>query len=82
MELKTRFLSFNSNECCDGLKLILQEKRAGKISNKINEEIVAITDKLLEKKCISTKQQRFFDYELFKLNENYDIDRRILILIV
>ena len=52
---KTIFLSSDSNELCDRLKLLLQEKHAGNTSNLIDEEIVAIIDKLLEYKCISKK---------------------------
>ena len=54
--LKTIILSSNSNELCDRLKLILQEKHGGKNSNLIDEEIVAKIDKLLEYKCISKEQ--------------------------
>ena len=50
---KTIFLSSNPDELCDRLKLLLQEKHAGNISDIINDEIVAIVDKLLEYKCIS-----------------------------
>ena len=53
---KTIFLSSDSNELCDRLKLLLQQKHAGNNSDIINEEIVAIIDKLLEYKCISKKQ--------------------------
>ena len=55
---KTLFLSSDSNELCDRLKLLLQEKHAGNNSNIINEEIFAIIDKLLEYKCISKKQHK------------------------
>ena len=53
---KTIILSSNPNELCDRLKLLLQEKHAGNNSDLIDEEIVAIVDKLLEYKCISKKQ--------------------------
>ena len=53
---KTIFLSSDPNELCDRLKLLLQEKHAGNNSDIINEEIVAIIDKLLEYECISKKQ--------------------------
>ena len=53
---KTIFLSSDPDELCDRLKLLLQEKHAGNNSDIINEEIVAIVDKLLEYKCISKKQ--------------------------
>ena len=56
--LKTIFLSSDPNELCDRLKLLLQEKHAGNNSKIINEEIVAILDKLLESKCISKKQHK------------------------
>ena len=55
---KTIFLSSDANELCDRLKLLLQEKHAGNNSNIINNEIVAIIDKLLEYKCISKKQHK------------------------
>ena len=50
------FLSENPNELCDRLKLLLQEKQAGNNSDIINDEIVAIVDKLFEYKCITNKQ--------------------------
>ena len=56
--LKTIFLSSDPNELCDRLKLLLQEKHAGNNSNIINEEIVAIVDKVLENKCIFKKQHK------------------------
>ena len=52
---KTIFLSSDPNELCDRLKLLLQERQAGNNSDIINEEIIAIVDKLLEYKCISKK---------------------------
>ena len=55
---KTIFLSSDANELCDGLGLLLQEKHAGNNSNIINEEIVAIVDKLFEYKCLSKKQHK------------------------
>ena len=39
-------------------KLLLQEKQAENNSDTINEEIIAIVDKLLEKKCTSKKQHK------------------------
>ena len=53
---KILFLSFDPDELCNRLKLLLQEKHAGNNSDLINEEIVAIADKLLEYKCITKKQ--------------------------
>ena len=55
---KTIFLSSDANELCDRLKLLLQEKHAGNNSDIINDEIVAIIDKLLEYRCISRKQHK------------------------
>ena len=54
--LKKIILSSDPNELCDRLKILLQEKHAGNNSDIINDEIVAIVDKLLEYKCISKKQ--------------------------
>ena len=54
----TIILSSDSNELCDRLKLLLQEKQAGNNFNIINQEIVAIVDKILEYKCISKKQHK------------------------
>ena len=53
---KTTILSSDPNELCDRLRRLLQEKHGGINSNLIDEEIVAIVDKLLEYKCISQKQ--------------------------
>ena len=55
---KTIFLSSDPDELCNRLKLLLQEKHAGNNSGLINDEIVAIVDKLLENKCISKKQHK------------------------
>ena len=55
---KTIFFLSNPDERCDGLKLLLQEMQAGNSSDKINELIVAIVNKLLEYKCISKKQHK------------------------
>ena len=55
---KTIFLSSDPDELCERLKLLLQEKNAGNNSDIINDEIVAIVDKLLEYKCISKKQHK------------------------
>ena len=55
---KTIILSSDPNELCNRLKLLLQEKYAGNNSNIINDEIIAIVDKLLEYKCISKKQHK------------------------
>ena len=57
---KTIFLSSDPNELCDRLKLLLQEKHAGNNSDIIDQEIVAIVDKLLEYKCITKKQHNQF----------------------
>ena len=51
-------LSSDPNELCDRLKLLLQEKHAGNNSDIINDEIVAIVDKLLEYNCITKKQHK------------------------
>ena len=57
---KTIFLSSDPDEICNRLKLLLKEIHAGNNSNIINEEIVAILDKLLEYKCITKKQHKQF----------------------
>ena len=51
----TIFLSENPDELCDKLKLLLQETQAGNNSDMINEETIAIVDKLLEYKSITKK---------------------------
>ena len=66
---KTIFLSSDPDELCDRLKLLLQEKQAGNNSDKINNEIVAIVDKLLEYKCISKKQHKQFLIKCNLLNK-------------
>ena len=56
----TIFLSENPDEICNRLKLLLQEKQAGNNSDIIDQEIVAVVDKLLEYKCISKKEHKQF----------------------
>ena len=55
---KTIFLSSDPKELRNRMKLLLQEKHAGNKSKIINDEIVAIVDKLVEYKCISKKQHK------------------------
>ena len=55
---KTIFLSSDPDELRNRIKLLLQEKQAGNISNLIDEEIVAMVDNLLEYKCITKKQHK------------------------
>ena len=55
---ETIFLSSDPNELCDKLKLLLQEKQGGNISDIINQGIVAIVDKLLVYECISKNQHK------------------------
>ena len=55
---KKNFISSDPNELYNRLKLLLQEKQAGNKSDIVNQEIVAIVDKLLEYKCITKKQQK------------------------
>ena len=62
---KTIFLSSDPNKLCDRLRLLLHEKQAGNNSDIINQENVAIVDKLLEYKCISKKEHKQI---LFKCN--------------
>ena len=45
---KTKLLSSDPDEICNRLQLLLQEKQAGNKSDIINQEIIAIVDKLLE----------------------------------
>lgn len=55
---KVIFLSENPNELCDRLHLIIQEKQGGNDTNRFDNEIVAIIDKLLEYKSITAKQHK------------------------
>ena len=55
---KTIVLSSDPNELCDRFRLLLQEKHAGNNSDIINDEIVAIVDKLLEYNIRSKKQHK------------------------
>ena len=54
----TKFLSSDPNDLSDRVKLILQEKQVGIFSNIINDEIVAIVDKLSEYKCMSKREHK------------------------
>ena len=46
------------DELCDRLTLLLQKKYASKNSDMIDEQIIAIVDKLLGNKCMSKKQPK------------------------
>ena len=61
----TVFLPCDPNELCNQLKLLLQEKHAGKNPDIINKEIVVIVDNLSEYQSISKKQPK---QNLFKCN--------------
>ena len=52
----TSLLVSNPNELCDWIKILLQEEQAGTKPNMSTEEIVAITDKLLEYNRIIKEQ--------------------------
>ena len=67
--VSTIYLSFDPNDLCDRLKILLQEKQTGNNSDIVNQEIVAIVDKLLEYKCISKKQHKQL---LIKVNLLHD----------
>ena len=47
-EVEYIFLPSDSNELCDRLKILLQEKTGGNNNPQINQEIMAISDKFLE----------------------------------
>ena len=70
--ISTIILSSEPNELCD--TFLLQEKQAGNKSNKIIEEIIPIVDRLLDYNNITKNYHKY--YHLFKLNENYEVDRR------
>ena len=55
----TRLLSSDLNKLYDSLKYLIQDKQARRDSDIINEEIVAIADKLSEYNCTSIKQNNF-----------------------
>ena len=65
----TIILSSDPNELCDRLKLLLREKNGGNNSNLIDEETVAIIDKILEYKCISKKQHKQISIKCNLLNK-------------
>ena len=58
-DCSTRFLSSKPKEFFDRFNLLLEEKRAGNIRTMIDEGISAKVDKVLEHKCIFTKEHRF-----------------------
>ena len=62
-------LSSDLNEICNRLKLLLLEQQAGKNSDIINQEIVAIADKLLEDKSTSEKQHKQLSIKCNLLHE-------------
>ena len=57
--ISTVFSPSDPNELCDKLRILLQEKKTGKISDRNTDEIVALVDKVLKNKFISRKQHNF-----------------------
>ena len=55
---RTIILSYDPNELCDRLRILLQEKHAVNNSVIIIREIVAIVDKFSEYSCLSEKKHR------------------------
>ena len=53
------FLPSDPNELVDQLKLLYFEKVGGNDTFLLNEQIIAIVDKLLEYECITPSQQQF-----------------------
>ena len=72
----TPFLSSDSNKLCERIHLLLKKKQVGNNTDKVDKEIIAIFDKFLEYKCISTKTHDFL--RLKCLNKNYEVDQRTL----
>ena len=56
--ISTLFLTSDTDELCDRITLLLQEKHAGNESDIFNDQIVAIVDKLFEYKCMSRKEHK------------------------
>ena len=54
--ISTIILPSDPDRLCNRLKLLLQAKHAGNNSDILNDELVAIIDKLLEYRCISKKR--------------------------
>ena len=54
--ISTKFLRENANKLSDRLKLLIKEKQAGKNSDIIAEQIIALVDEFSEYKSISSKQ--------------------------
>ena len=52
------FLPYDPDELVDQLKLLYFEKIGGNDSFLLNEQIIAIVDKLLEYECITTNQHQ------------------------
>ena len=57
--IPTSNLPENPDEFCERLNYLLHEKQAGRSFDIIIEKNVAIADKLLEYRCISTRQHSF-----------------------
>ena len=65
---KQLILSYDPDELCTRLQMLLQEKQAGNDSDSIIQENNAIVDKLLGYKCLFKKQLKQF---LNKFNISY-----------
>ena len=55
--ISTIFQSSDPNELCDRLRLMIH-KEGGNDTNKIDSEVIATIDKLIEYKCITPEQHK------------------------
>ena len=70
--LEIVFFSSYQNELVHRLNLLHQEKTAGKDSKSINDEIIAIVDKLFENDCLPKEEHAsFIKKRLCEVLKNY-----------
>ena len=67
--LPTKFLPSFPEELCKRLNLLLQEEQAGNNYDKIDDEIVAIFDEIIDYNCVSKKQHKQILIKCNRLHE-------------
>ena len=78
------FLPKRPNKIHEKLRLIIQEKEGGNGSENLHKEMLAVIDKLLEIKSITTTQHKknSINFKILqivvKLSQFYEVDRSIL----
>ena len=78
--ISTIILTFDPDELCPRIKIVVQEKQAGNKSELFIKEISAIVDTFLEYKCLSKKQHKQISIKCNLLHEEISVITHINVI--